>query len=53
MNGYALTASNEEVLDFTRRAAVGEIDLKSMAVWLEAHSQATAKFQTSLRPSAN
>ncbi len=40
LNGYALTAGNEEVLEFTQRAAVGEVDLESMAAWLEAHSQA-------------
>jgi death-on-curing protein len=53
LNGYALTASNEEVLEFTRGAAVGEVNLESMAVWLEAHSQAIGKFQASLWSNVN
>jgi death-on-curing protein len=39
LNGHALVASNEEALDFTRRAAVGEIDVESMAAWLEDHTR--------------
>jgi death-on-curing protein len=39
LNGYALTATNEEVLDFARQAAVGEIDVESMAAWLENHNR--------------
>lgn len=38
LNGYTLTATNEEVLDFTRRAAVGEVDFESMAACLENHT---------------
>jgi death-on-curing protein len=49
LNGYTLTASNEEVLEFTQRAAVGEVNIESMAVWLKAHSQAIGKFPASLR----
>jgi len=41
LNGYTMTAGNEEALDFTRRAAVGGIDVASMAAWLETHSQVT------------
>jgi death-on-curing protein len=39
LNGYAMTASNEEALDFTRQAAVGEIDVEFMAAWLENHAR--------------
>jgi len=39
LNGYALTASNEAVLEFTRQVAVGEMALAEMAAWLEAHSR--------------
>jgi death-on-curing protein len=39
LNGYALTASNQAVLEFTRRVAVGGMALAEMAAWLEAHSQ--------------
>ena len=53
LNGYALTASNEEVLKFTQRAAVSEVNLESMAVWLEAHSQAIDRFQKLLRSNVN
>jgi death-on-curing protein len=40
VNGYTLTASNEQVLDFAKRAAVGKGDIKSIAMWLEKHSKA-------------
>jgi death-on-curing protein len=40
LNGYALTANNEEVLDFVRRAAVGKGDIESMTTWLEKRSKA-------------
>jgi len=53
LNGYALAASNEEVLDFTQRAAVSEIDLESMAVWLENHCRAIDKPQTTSVASDN
>ena len=39
LNGCTLTASNEAVLRFTRRAAVGGMELGEMAAWLKAHSQ--------------
>lgn len=39
LNGYTMTASNEEALDFTRRAAVGEVDVEFMAAWLENHTR--------------
>jgi death-on-curing protein len=39
LNGYTLTASNEEALDFTRRVVLGEIDVKLAAAWLEDHCQ--------------
>lgn len=38
LNGHSLTASNDEVLDFARRAATGEMELADMAEWLRAHS---------------
>ena len=40
LNGYTLTANNEQVLDFAKRAAVGKGDIKSIAMWLEKHSKA-------------
>lgn len=40
LNGHTLTATNEEVVDFTPRAATGEIEPEEMAVWLESHSTA-------------
>jgi death-on-curing protein len=40
LNGYTMTASNEEALDFTRLVVLGEIDVKLMAAWLEDHCQA-------------
>ena len=40
VNGYTLTASSEQVLDFAKRAAVGKGDIKSIAMWLEKHSKA-------------
>jgi death-on-curing protein len=39
LNGYALTTSNEAVLEFTRQVAVGGVALAEMATWLEAHSR--------------
>jgi death-on-curing protein len=39
LNGYALTASNEAVLEFVRQVAVGGMALAEMAAWLEAHDQ--------------
>jgi death-on-curing protein len=41
LNGYTLTASNAEAVDFALQAAVGDVDLEAMAVWLESHSQAS------------
>lgn len=38
LNGHTLTATNEEVVGFTLRAATGEIPPEEMATWLETHS---------------
>jgi death on curing protein len=40
LNGYTLTASNKQVLDFARRAVVEKDDIELMATWLEKHSKA-------------
>jgi len=40
LNGFGLTASNDEALDFTRRVTVGEMELEDMAAWLRTHCQA-------------
>jgi prophage maintenance system killer protein len=40
LNGHSLTVSNEEMVDFTERAATGGIELEAMATWLQAHSTA-------------
>jgi len=40
LNGHTLTASNEELLDFTRQVTTGDMELEGMAVWLQAHSAA-------------
>ena len=53
LNRFTMTASNEEALDFTRRAAVGEIDVASMATWLETHCQAIDNPRPASRPSNN
>ena len=39
LNGYVMTASNEEALDLARCAAIGETTVESMAVWFEGHCQ--------------
>jgi death-on-curing protein len=39
LNGYVMVATNEVVLEFMRRVAVGEMALAEMAAWLEAHSR--------------
>ena len=39
LNGYSLTAGNQEVLVFTRQVAVGAMELTPMAAWLQAHSR--------------
>jgi death-on-curing protein len=39
LNGHTLAASNEEVLGLTRQVVRGEIDLPSIAAWLESHCQ--------------
>jgi death on curing protein len=41
LNGHTLTASNEELLDFTRQVTTGDMELEEMAVWLQAHSAAS------------
>ena len=53
LNGYMMTASNEEALDFTRRVVLGEIDVKLMAAWLEDHCQAINRSSTTSRASDN
>ena len=39
LNGYMLKAGNPEVLAFTRRVVVGEMELGNVADWLQAHCQ--------------
>ena len=51
LNGHTLTASNEQVLDFARRAVVEKDDIELMATWLEKHSKASGKRQVT--PQAN
>lgn len=45
-NGYTLTATNREALDFTRQAAAGALEVEEMAAWLEAHSRHIGKPRT-------
>lgn len=45
LNGHTMTATNDEALDFTRRVVLGQIDLASMATWLETHCQAISESQ--------
>ena len=51
LNGYTMTASNEEALDFARRLVLGEIDVKLMAAWLEDRCQAINGPSTTSRAS--
>jgi death-on-curing protein len=39
LNGQMLSATNEEALEFTRRAAIGSVETNEIARWLEEHSQ--------------
>jgi death-on-curing protein len=39
LNGHELTATNDQVLDFTRRVVRGEVALREMGAWLKAHSR--------------
>jgi death-on-curing protein len=39
LNGYMLTASNDEAACFALQAAVGDVDVEAMAAWIESHSQ--------------
>jgi death-on-curing protein len=39
LNGYMLTASNDEAVRFALQAAVGDVDVEAMAAWIENHSQ--------------
>jgi death-on-curing protein len=39
LNGYMLTANNDEAASIALQAAVGEIDVAAMAVWIENYSQ--------------
>ena len=42
MNGYQLTASNQELANFTLQCAQGLISLEQMITWLKSHSQSLA-----------
>ena len=39
LNGHPLTASNNEVLAFTQRAAAGGMEVAEMAEWLKGHTR--------------
>lgn len=39
MNGYRLTASNQEIVNFSLQCAQGLISLEQMETWLKRHSQ--------------
>jgi death-on-curing protein len=39
LNGYMLTASNDEAARFSLQAAAGDVDVEAMAAWIENHSQ--------------
>lgn len=39
MNGYGLTASNQELEDFTLQCAHGLVSLKQIMIWLKSHSR--------------
>lgn len=39
LNGYRLTAGNQELEEFTLQCAQGLIPLEQMATWLKSHSQ--------------
>ena len=39
LNDHTLSASNDEVLAFTRQVTVGGMELQEMAAWLKAYSQ--------------
>jgi death-on-curing protein len=39
MNGYQLTASNQELVNFTLQCAQGLIPLERMEIWLRSYSQ--------------
>jgi death-on-curing protein len=38
LNGYMLTASNDEAARFALQAAAGDVDVAAMAAWIESHS---------------
>ena len=42
INGYHLTASNQELEEFTLQCAQGLIPLEQMITWLKSHSQRSA-----------
>jgi len=42
LNGYTLTATDDELLDFTRRVVRGRITVQEMAAWLKNHSRSTS-----------
>jgi len=40
LNGYRMTATNQEAMDLILSVIAGELDLEAMAAWFEAYSQA-------------
>ena len=42
LNGYRLTASNQELVNFTLQCAQGLISFEQMQTWLKSHSQSLA-----------
>ena len=42
MNGYQLTAGNQEIVNFTLQCAQGLISFEQMELWLKSHSQSLA-----------
>jgi len=42
MNGYQLTADNQEIVNFTLQCAQGLISFEQMETWLKSHSQSMA-----------
>jgi death-on-curing protein len=42
INGYRLTADNQEIVNFTLQCAQGLISLEQMEIWLKSHSQSLA-----------
>lgn len=42
INGYRLTADNQEIVNFTLQCAQGLISLEQVQTWLKSHSQSLA-----------